>query len=177
MVEKAFLVFLQPKFGPNTTYPQVSAGSRVRWRFCLEDRSWVQSSANHLQGVEFLPAGRWLLFAHLHIAGNPWGPSSVCSAVARSSPGALITAGEWFWKFPFPSHCSSPEHILSQKLSSAISQRCDFLLLLSLSLQKNQCSPERGSWILFSLAHNQHNNLGSSARPCKAIEGNRAVQG
>lgn len=63
----------------------------------------------------------------------------------------------------------------SEFLTSATEKK--FAISLFCYCCKNQDSPERGSWILLSLAHNQHNDLGSSNHTCKAIEGNRAGQG
>lgn len=100
---KGFFSVSAAKIWSRTNQPVLAAGSGGGFVW----RAGPRALPIIHQAVEFPPAGWWLLFSPLHTAGNPWGPSSMSSAVAHSSPGALTTAGERFWRFPLPSHCSS----------------------------------------------------------------------
>lgn len=74
-----------------------------------------------------------------------------------------------------PSHLTAPPRGIFRVRISDFSNWKEVAISLFCYCCKNQDSPERGSWILVSLAHNQRNDLGSSNHTCKATEGNRAA--
>lgn len=76
-----------------------------------------------------------------------------------------------------PSYLTAPPRGVFRVRISDFSTWRKFVISLFCYCCRNQDSPERGSWILFALAHHQHSDLGSSNHTHKAVEENRAVQG